>query len=721
MNKRITAVLAAFLAAAGTAFLPAVQPASAAEPASPGHQVTLTNFSQDGQQAMRFDTNGNALDAHDGEITRFGSTYYLYGTSYDCGYLFGTPTSPFCGFKVYSSPDLVHWTYRGYLFDATTAAWQQQCSGGCFRPHVLFSKATHKYVVWFTVAQTAADPAGYLAMTSSSPTGPFSDPVQPTLAVEGTTGHHGDVDLYVSPDGTGYVVYTAWSLNADLTVEQLTPDFLTGTGNYADLHLTSVEAPAMFYRDGLYYVTYSSPNCAYCTGTGTGVSTAPTPLGPWTNQSVSLWTATDGQLDIAGSEGTGIGLAATGSTWTDYTFSFQTDPLATGVSGGHTGYAQSGWAFRAQDPNDAYTWLLSNYPYTNPPAPGYLTKVIYRDGNPTTIAAIPLSFPVTAGTWYTVSTNVSGDTITTSVNGQVVDTTTDATYASGTVGFREHGEESADFRDVQVTAPDGTTLLSDDFTDGLSQWDPPTLPYTFTANSCGGQPSFVATLPAASGGSVYLYGSDLWDGQDNEALANYYWQPLQFGAAGQIEPLTCSPTSTVALRDVRPGPQRAVAHQDQTSGVSGFTATCPVAGADELMQTFTAGRTGVLRQVVLTGFQGLGGASGPEVNAPLTLQLVTLASDGGIAGVLSQETLPSGSVGFSARNLVLAAHVPVTRGATYAVVASSASTQACYGVAESDANPYPRGYAAVSTDGGQSFTAQPGTDLKFYTVVAPRP
>lgn len=282
VRRKFLVTAAVFLAAISVLFLSAGQHATAAQaPGNASHpgRTTLTNFSPDGQQAMRFDTNGNALDAHDGEITHFGNTYYLYGTSYDCGYLFGTPTSPFCGFKVYSSPDLVHWTYRGYLFDATTAAWQQQCSGGCFRPHVLFSKATGKYVVWFTVAQTKANPAGYLVMTSSSPTGPFSDPVQPTLAVEGTTGHHGDVDLYVAPDGTAYVVYTAWSLNADLIVEQLTPDFLTGTGKYADLHLTSVEAPAMFYRDGLYYVTYSSPNCAYCTGTGTGYSTATSPLG----------------------------------------------------------------------------------------------------------------------------------------------------------------------------------------------------------------------------------------------------------------------------------------------------------------------------------------------------------------------------------------------------------------------------------------------------------
>src|SRR5438874_9193401 len=31
---------------------------------------------------IKFDTDGNGLDAHDGEIKEYGGTYYLYGTSY---------------------------------------------------------------------------------------------------------------------------------------------------------------------------------------------------------------------------------------------------------------------------------------------------------------------------------------------------------------------------------------------------------------------------------------------------------------------------------------------------------------------------------------------------------------------------------------------------------------------------------------------------------------
>lgn len=48
--------------------------------------TTVTDFDAQGHQVIRFDTQGNSVDAHDGEIAFFNGTYYLYGTSYDCGF-----------------------------------------------------------------------------------------------------------------------------------------------------------------------------------------------------------------------------------------------------------------------------------------------------------------------------------------------------------------------------------------------------------------------------------------------------------------------------------------------------------------------------------------------------------------------------------------------------------------------------------------------------------
>lgn len=101
------------LAALVVSVLCVLAPAGSSAAPAPS-SVTLTNFTASGAQAARVDVNGNALDAHDGQIAQFGNTYYLYGTSYTCGYQY-TINSNFCGFKVYSSTDLTHWTDRGYV------------------------------------------------------------------------------------------------------------------------------------------------------------------------------------------------------------------------------------------------------------------------------------------------------------------------------------------------------------------------------------------------------------------------------------------------------------------------------------------------------------------------------------------------------------------------------------------------------------------------------
>ena len=724
LASRVTVIAAAVITAlaglAGTAAARTASPSAsssasvpaASQPATGGS--VLTNFNASGQQVTRFDTDGNAVDAHDGQIAYFDHTYYLYGTSYNCGYQWGV-NNDFCGFKVYSSPDLVHWTDDGYV------VLPYPC-GDCFRPHVLYDAFTRRFVLW-TNDSSASD--GFRVYTSPTPAGVFTQQATPQLAVP--CGW--DFALFTDPvTGRGYIVHTqnCDSDTAILVVEQLTRDDLTSDGRWAPAAgnpVSALEAPAMFYRDGTYYITASDPTCGYCTGTGTGYVTAPSPLGPWTGQSTFGWSVQAGQLLVNGG---GIGLAKAGADWTDYTFSADVTPLGTGRAGS-IGYAQAGMVFRFDSAGNGYAFLLSNYPYTSAAAPGYVVFVPFAGGNNGATQPVALPFAVTAGQTYHVAIGVSGAAFTITVNGTLADTVTDSRYASGTVGFREDtpDHESAEFSNVEVTAPGGSVLLADNFADGLSQWAASGwgVPTLISSNSCGGQPSFVAPLPARGGGTVYLYGSDLWQGKHNEGGANYYWAPLQFSPGGGIEPITCQATVSVPLAVSRPGRQLPVPGLDQSSGVSGFSATCEVAGQDEAMQTFTAGRTGTLAQVRFTAFQSstTQDVSSPvyEPDQPLTLQLVTLSSSGGIGQVLARQTYATTAVGYSARNLVMQPDVPVTRGQAYAVVASSDTSQGCYGVASNGADPYPGGNAAFSTDGGQTFTAAPGTDLKFLTVVGP--
>jgi hypothetical protein len=90
-------------------------------------RAQIKNFTHEGKQITRFDHLGNAVDAHDGEIALFNGTYYLYGTSYDCGFEWNNKTAPFCGFKSYSSKDMTNWKDEGFLFDAKNPLWQSRC------------------------------------------------------------------------------------------------------------------------------------------------------------------------------------------------------------------------------------------------------------------------------------------------------------------------------------------------------------------------------------------------------------------------------------------------------------------------------------------------------------------------------------------------------------------------------------------------------------------
>jgi hypothetical protein len=61
--------------------------------------------------------------------------------------------------------------------------------------------------------------------------------------------------------------------------------------------------------------------------------------------------------------------------------------------------------------------------------------------------------------------------------------------------------------------------------------------------------------------------------------------------------------------------------------------------------------------------------------------------------------------------------VPVTAGERYAIVAKSATSAGCYGLAYNDAAPYAGGGAAYSSTSGTTFTAETNRSLKFQTFV----
>jgi hypothetical protein len=168
----------------------------------------------------------------------------------------------------------------------------------------------------------------------------------------------------------------------------------------------------------------------------------------------------EGRLAV---DGGGVTLLNHGTEWTDYTLSFDTQPLQTASLGGHD-YAQAGWTFRAQDASNGYVYLLGNYPHAGATG-GNITRITVVGGRNVATRLIKLPFDVVGGHSYHVETRAEGSRLVTSVDGTVVDELTDARFAHGTIGFREtNGQtESATFDNVRVTALDGSPLYEQAF------------------------------------------------------------------------------------------------------------------------------------------------------------------------------------------------------------------------------------------------------------------
>lgn len=245
------------------------------------------NFDAKCYPLLRNDDEGKRLDAHEANIQVFEGLYYLYGTSFSCGFVWQKPGSPFCGFRSYRSRDMTHWQDNGLLFDAGLQLWQERCSCrgdrcGCFRPHVVYNAITKRYVLWFNGNDV---PSSYHVMLSDSPAGPFREADEPSMAVNGgnkiDNPNNGDPSLYVDDDGTGYLAYTDWKRQGDIVIERLDASYTSGTGEYVRLGMARVEAPTLFKRNGIYHLLYSDPNCGLCGGTGTSWRSSSSPLGTW--------------------------------------------------------------------------------------------------------------------------------------------------------------------------------------------------------------------------------------------------------------------------------------------------------------------------------------------------------------------------------------------------------------------------------------------------------
>lgn len=264
---------------------------------SPASSIVWTNT-----QRFLFDVDGNQIDAYGSKINLFQGSYYLYGNS------FSTTGSAF-GIKSYSSPDLKHWKYEGFLYDPTTP---NPCDaiGGCGRPHIVFNSESKTYVLWAN-----AGSSGYIVGTSTSPSGPFTF-MNETAAIDPQFDGLQPADFAVETfNGKGYIVFSVLNFRSPnagsiwppifqtLHISELTPDYtnttLTSyrvTSPAMDLIDQETESPDFFVTENGTFYVFASNTCGYCNGSIALMYRANSLNATWDRQILSGYSC-NGQLE----------------------------------------------------------------------------------------------------------------------------------------------------------------------------------------------------------------------------------------------------------------------------------------------------------------------------------------------------------------------------------------------------------------------------------------
>jgi hypothetical protein len=247
--------------------------------AAPSSWVTIHN------DFFWYDQEGNLINVRSGALRKFGDLYYWYGSAPD-------DRNQDC----YSSPDLVHWTYRGIVLSTT---------GGANRMDILYDATTAQYVIFLKYIGNGAH---FGIATGSAPDGQFT--FKSETLVDGAL--IGDMSMYQDDDGQAYLAYVWWGTgtNREHGIYRMSADDLTLDTRVFLWNVPSREAPHIFKRNGIYY--YGTSRTAGINPTATTYNTATDLAGPWSDattlntpgSTTSYQTQCDFVFPFAGTQGT---------------------------------------------------------------------------------------------------------------------------------------------------------------------------------------------------------------------------------------------------------------------------------------------------------------------------------------------------------------------------------------------------------------------------------
>jgi hypothetical protein len=266
------------------------------------------------------DNNGVHINAHGGGLLYQNGVYYWYGEHKTEG-KGGNVAN--VGFHCYSSRDLYNWKDEGIVLSVMPENSGSDIEKGAImeRPKVIYNAKNHKYVMWFHLEPKGV---GYNGAKSGvaiadNPTGPFTflrslrpdagvypenypELQEAPVCLEGVQFTGGncsappdsvnfvkrdiesgqmarDMTLFVDDDGQAYHIFSSEE-NSTTHISLLTDDYTAHAGKYIRIFSGRyMEAPAMFKKDGKYYLIMSG-----CTGWAPNAgrsAVASSIWGPW--------------------------------------------------------------------------------------------------------------------------------------------------------------------------------------------------------------------------------------------------------------------------------------------------------------------------------------------------------------------------------------------------------------------------------------------------------
>lgn len=258
------------------------------------------------------DTTGQFINAHGGGILFYHGTYYWYGelkegTTYiiAANKSWGGTRVVTGGVACYSSTNLCDWKKEGLALAPVPNDPNSDlhCEKIIERPKVIYNAKTKKFVMWFHQDEANYADARSGVAVSDTPAGPFKyiGSFRPDAGAwpMNTTGQDKqpgktnwlerdfaggqmarDMTLFVDDDGKAYQIYSSEE-NATLHVAELTDDYLKPSGKYVRILIgRSMEAPAIFKRNGKYYLIASG--CTAWLPNTARSAVADHIFGPWT-------------------------------------------------------------------------------------------------------------------------------------------------------------------------------------------------------------------------------------------------------------------------------------------------------------------------------------------------------------------------------------------------------------------------------------------------------